>query len=106
MNFVKYIMKLKIEIQYIRDCIYNPEMIQRVKEALESYENKLEFIETLIETNEQAESLKFRGSPTLLINGEDFEAREEPESALLSCRIYADGLPSVKTIREKIQNHL
>ncbi len=52
---------------------------------------------------ELAEKIKFRGSPTLLINGEDFEGREEPKSASLNCRYYQNGLPNVEDIKVKIQ---
>ena len=80
-------------------------MIRRFKEAIKGSEEKIEYNEVLIESNELAEEIRFRGSPTLLINGKDIEGREEPESASLNCRIYENGLPSVDEIREKIRNH-
>ncbi len=94
--------KIKIEIQHFRGCPNSPEMIHRVKEAIKGSEEIIEYNEVLIESNELAEKLKFRGSPTVLINGEDIEGREEPESAALNCRVYENGLPSVKEIRNKI----
>ncbi len=94
--------KLKIEIQHFRGCPNSPEMIHRVKEAIKGSEEKIEYNEVLVESNELAEKLKFRGSPTVLINGEDIEGRAEPESAALNCRVYANGLPSVGEIRDKI----
>ena len=42
------------------------------------------------------------GEYAVLINGEDFEGREEPESASLNCRVYENGLPSIEEIRDKI----
>jgi protein-disulfide isomerase len=80
-------------------------MIHRAKEAKKSNEEKIEYNEILIESNELAEEIKFRGSPTVLINGEDIEGKEEPESASLNCRVYENGLPSVDEIREKIYNY-
>lgn len=94
--------KLKIEIQHFRGCPNSPEMIHRVKEAIKGSEEKIEYNEVLVESNELAEKLKFIGSPTVLINGEDFEGRVEPESASLNCRVYENGLPSVEEIRNKI----
>ncbi len=94
--------KIKIEIQHFRGCPNSPEMIHRVKEAIKGSEEKIEYNEVLVESNEIAEKLKFRGSPTVLINGEDIEGREEPESASLNCRVYENGLPSIDEIREKI----
>ncbi len=94
--------KIKIEIQHFRGCPNSPEMIHRVKEAIKGSEEKIEYNEVLVESNELAEKLKFRGSPTVLINGEDIERREEPESAALNCRVYENGLPTVEEIKNKI----
>ena len=94
--------KLKIEIQHFHGCPNSPEMIHRVKEAIKGSEEKIEYNEVLIESNKLAEEIKFRGSPTVLINGEDIEGREEPEFASLNCRVYENGLPSVEEIRNKI----
>ncbi len=94
--------KIKIEIQYFHGCPNSSEMIHRVKEAIKGSEEKIEYNEVLVESNELAEKLKFRGSPTVLINGEDIEGREEPESASLNCRVYEKGLPEVEEIRKRI----
>lgn len=96
--------KIKIEIQHFRGCPNSPEMIHRVKEAIKGSEEKIEYNETLVESNELAEKLKFRGSPTVLINGEDIEGREAPESASLNCRVYENGLPNIEEIRKRIFN--
>ncbi len=94
--------KIKIEVQYFNDCPNYSEMIHRVKEAIKGSEEKIEYNEVLVESNKLAEKLKFRGSPTVLINGEDIERREEPESAALNCRVYEKGLPEVEEIRKRI----
>ena len=94
--------KIKIEVQYFNGCPNSSEMIHRVKEAIKGSEEKIEYNEVFVESNEIAEKIKFRGSPTVLINGEDIEGREAPESASLNCRVYENGLPSVEEIRNKI----
>ena len=94
--------KVKIEIQHFRGCPNSPEMIRRVKEAIKDIEENIDYSEVLIETNELAKEIKFRGSPTLLINGKDIEGREEPESASLNCRVYENGLPKVYEIKKFI----
>jgi len=94
--------KIKIEIQYFNGCPNSAEMIYRVKEAIKGREEKIEYNEVLVESNELAEKLKFRGSPTVLINGEDIERREEPKSASLNCKVYENGLPEVEEIRKRI----
>jgi hypothetical protein len=91
-----------IEIQHFHGCPNSREMIKRVREVIKGNEDKLIYNELLVETNEMAEKIKFRGSPTVLINGEDIEGREEPESAYLNCRVYENGLPGVDEIRKKI----
>ena len=58
-------------------------------------------IQSILVFLKKAEKLKFRGSPTLLINGNDFEERQIPNSASLNCRIYQNGLPTVEDIRKK-----
>ncbi|MGB5847392.1 MAG: DUF2703 domain-containing protein [Ignavibacteriaceae bacterium] len=81
-------------------------MIKRMKEAIKGSEEKIEYNEVLVVSNELAEKLKFRGSPTVLINGEDIEGREAPESASLNCRVYENGLPAVEEIRKRIFDNL
>ena len=94
--------KIKIDIQHFRGCPNSGEMIKRVKEAILGFEDIVEYNELLVETNELAEEIKFRGSPTVLINGKDIEGREEPEAACLNCRVYEKGLPEVEEIRKRI----
>lgn len=93
---------IKIEVQYFNGCPNSGEMIRRVKEAISSSEELVEYNEVLVEDNDLAEKLKFRGSPTVLINGKDLEGREEPEAASLNCRVYENGLPGVEEIKNKI----
>ncbi len=95
--------KITVQIQHFQGCPNSTEMIRRVKEAIGGIEDEIKYQEVLVETNELAEKIKFRGSPTLLINGEDFEGREEPKSASLNCRYYQNGLPNVEDIKVKIQ---
>ncbi|MDX1511154.1 MAG: hypothetical protein R3249_07395 [Nitriliruptorales bacterium] len=60
-----------------------------------------------IETPEDAERWSFRGSPTILIDGEDvFATGSEPVG--LSCRIYQTpdgpaGTPSVAQLRDALR---
>ena len=70
---------IKIEVQYFNGCPNSPEMIRRIKEAIKGKEEIIEYNEVLVESNELAEKLKFRGSPTVLINGEDIEGRGKPD---------------------------
>jgi hypothetical protein len=94
--------KIQIELQHFIGCPNSPILIERVKEALKDFDN-INYKEVLIESNEKANELKFRGSPTLLINGEDFENTPEPQNPALACRYYRNGLPAVGQIKEKLK---
>ena len=73
-------------------------------EAVFELEHQIEFKikETLIESNEEAKKLNFRGSPTILINNEDLEDFHAPDHPSLTCRYYSNGLPSTNEIKKKI----
>jgi len=96
--------KITVQIQYFQGCPDSTEMIRRVKEAIGGIEDEIKYQEVLVETNVLAEKIKFRGSPTLLINGKDFEEREERIAASLNCRYYQNGLPTSDDIKEKIKS--
>ena len=97
--------KIIIEVQHFEGCPNSDEMIRRVKEAIETLQFIVEYKEILVETPELAEKLKFRGSPTVLINGKDLENMEKPGEGNLSCRYYENGIPSAEEIKKKILNH-
>jgi len=98
--------KVKIEVQHFEGCPNTEEMIARVKEAMEEFNDRIEYNEILVETQEEAERVKFRGSPTALINGIDLENMPEPIEANLACRYYKNGLPSIIQIKEFITEQL
>jgi len=95
--------KLKIEVQYFTGCPNSQKMIDRVKNAVEQITFDINYKETLVETPEEANRLRFRGSPTLLIDGKDFENLPEPEKGNLSCRYYPKGLPETDQILNEIK---
>lgn len=93
---------INVEIQYFEGCPNSGELLERTKEAIAKCDLDVNLIEVLVDSPAKAIDIKFRGSPTLLINGEDFEGMPEPDNPSLACRYYKDGLPSVESIREKI----
>jgi len=98
--------KVKIEVQHFEGCPNSKEMITRVKTAITEFGNNIEYKEILVETPEEAERVKFRGSPTVLINGIDLENMPEPKAGNLACRYYKNGLPSVEQIKTFIFDQL
>jgi len=95
--------KIEIVVQHFHGCPNGPGIIANVKEAMVGYEDKTSFSEQIIDNSELAKKHNFRGSPTLLIQGEDFEGMAALEKPDLTCRFYSDGLPSVEDIRNRIK---
>jgi hypothetical protein len=94
--------KPRIEVQYFNGCPNSESVLQMVKEFISKSEMKIDFEEILVETQEAAEKYKFRGSPTLLINGKDLEGLPETKTPSLSCRYYQKGLPTEKDLQDYI----
>lgn len=94
--------KIELIFQYFEGCPHADTLRQNVKEAIVGFEESIVFKEELIDTQELAIKNKFRGSPTLLINGEDFENMPNPEHPALACRFYPDGVPSKEKIIDRI----
>lgn len=95
--------KIKIVVQHFEGCPNGPKMIANVSEAIAKFPELIDYEEQLVETDEMAREVHFRGSPTLLINGRDFEDLPEPESPSLSCRFYKNGVPTAEEIATEIE---
>ncbi len=93
---------LKIEVQYFAGCPNSKKALKIVKEYVNESELKIDFKEILIDTQEDAVQYKFRGSPTILINGKDIEGVEENKTPSLACRYYPNGLPTKEDIKKHI----
>ncbi len=82
------------------------ERLQKVM-AEENIDEAIEIID--VETEDQAQALRFVGSPTIIINGEDIDPPPIDAFAALTCRVYhwSDGrfspLPSPDMIRNALQ---
>ena len=99
---------MKILFLYSEDCPSHDEALQRLRKVMkeEGIRDEIEVIR--VETSEDAERLKFIGSPTILIDGRDIDPPTNPYYAL-TCRAYRleDGrispLPSEVMIRKAIR---
>ena len=94
--------KVIIEIQHFEGCPNSPKLIERVKEAISLSNIEIEYNEVLVESNEKAKEVGFRGSPTLLINGKDLEDLPAPANPALTCRYYPGGLPTIEQIKKAL----
>jgi protein-disulfide isomerase len=95
-------MKVKLEFQYFEGCPNHKKMSDNLSEATKGLENKIELKKYLVEDEDTAKKVSFRGSPTLLINGEDVEGISAPKEPALACRFYANGIPGADKIRQLI----
>lgn len=95
--------KIKIEYQYFEGCPNHRKMQENILEAIKGMEDKVEINYILVENNEIASKIGFRGSPTLLINGEDYEGMPPQPEPSMSCRFYAGGIPTPSDIRKKLE---
>lgn len=101
---------LSIELLYFSDCPSWKETIDDLKDVLNEMGLTVNISLTLVETNADAEKLKFPGSPTVRLNGQDLFPENQSNFAL-QCRIYQtpDGLkgtPSKEMVREQISRLL
>ena len=97
---------MKVTLQYFDGCPNWKETEAHI-EALQAEGFEVGFERQLIDTPEAAEQHGFRGSPTVIIDGEDPFA--DPDAPVgLSCRVYATeagygGSPSLEQLRTAFQ---
>lgn len=91
---------MKLQLLYFDDCPNWKVAAERLDVA--AGRRGLTVERRLVTTSEQAEAARFRGSPTILIDGEDpFASGDEPFG--LACRVYqtpdgAAGSPTTEQL--------
>jgi hypothetical protein len=93
----------RVELLYFDGCPHWRVAEARLREALDAGEAAAPIERRMVSTPEQAERLKFRGSPSILIDGHDAFA-DGSASIGLACRIYQtedgpQGSPTVAQLR-------
>lgn len=95
---------MEIDLLYVADCPNRTSARELVELALTRTQLTAVVREREIHSNEEAECLGMRGSPTILIDGQDpFAGRAGP--AAMSCRLYRSdaGVSGVPTISQLIE---
>src|ERR671911_1429984 len=100
---------LRVSFLYYEDCPSYDLALERLREVMaeEGIPGELEVLK--VETEEQARGLRFVGSPTIRVDGQDIDPPSDPRYAL-TCRAYrlADDrispLPSKHMIRRALQS--
>jgi hypothetical protein len=95
-------MKIKLEYQFFEGCPNHKKMSDNLETAIKGLEDKIELKNILVEDEVTAREVSFRGSPTLLINGEDIEGIPALKEPSMSCRFYVNGIPDADKVRQMI----
>ncbi len=97
---------MKIEVLYVLDCPHHPAAMAALKGVLAVEGISDQVSEILVTDPRMAETLKFRGSPTIRINGRDI-AEEGVQHFALSCRLYPGekqpGVPPPEMIHRAVR---
>lgn len=98
----------KIELFYWEGCPSYPEARQLLDDLLAERGVDAEVELREVRTDEEAEALRFPGSPTIRVDGHDVDPRGAGSRPALACRIYhlPDGRVSPIPSREQIEGAL
>ena len=96
---------MKIEFLFWEDCPSYPQAWERVQKVLSELDVSAEIEKIEVISEEDTERLRFPGSPTIRVNGQDVAGSAEPPYRL-TCRLYflEDGRPSPLPSEEMIRN--
>jgi hypothetical protein len=100
---------VEITFLFYEDCPSHDEALKRLKEVMEREGLQVPVDVIKVETEKQAKALRFLGSPTILVNGQDICPQPHETHYGLTCRAYRleDGrispLPSEKMIHNALR---
>ncbi len=99
---------MRIEFRYWEGCPSHPEARELLEQVLE--ERGIDAIVEVreVRTQQEAEELRFPGSPTILVDGRDVDPVGADERPALTCRIYQlpDGRVSPIPSRDQLEEAL
>jgi hypothetical protein len=92
-----------IEVFYVPGCPNHQAAIDNIKRVLRSSSISVPIQETAVTDEATAGRLKFPGSPTVKIDGQDVESNRQ-QSYGLACRLYLNGtgIPSLESLRKAV----
>lgn len=99
---------MRVEVLYVPNCPHYPATVKQLKGVLSAEGISAEIHEVIVTDAKTAHQCRFRGSPTIRINGRDIAGESQgPESFALACRIYPGaeevGLPPVEMVRNAVR---
>lgn len=99
----------RIEFLFWQGCPSYPVAMRRLREVMAELEIETPIEEIEVANDEEAERLRFPGSPTIRVNGVDIDPVGANQAAVsLTCRVYQledgrlSGVPSKEMIRQAL----
>jgi hypothetical protein len=98
---------VKVEVFYVPDCPHHPSAVKQLRDVLLAEGVRTEIIEIVVTDTKAAEEFRFRGSPTIRINGRDIAGESDsPKSFALACRMYSGaketGVPPLEMMQRAV----
>jgi hypothetical protein len=99
---------MTVELLYWEGCPSHPEAEELLSAVLRERGLDAPIVRREVTTQEEAEALRFPGSPTIRIDGRDVDAEGAAARPALTCRIYhlPDGRVSPVPSRETLERAL
>jgi hypothetical protein len=99
---------VKVEVLYVADCPSHPAAVKLIRGVLAAEGVTAEIDEILVGDERMAEELKFAGSPTIRIDGQDVGGESQVvKNFALSCRLYPGskqiGLLSAEMVHRAVR---
>lgn len=96
---------MKVEVWYVPECPAHLPAVRLLKDVLAEEGLSAEIAEILVADAQMASEIKFRGSPTIRVNGLDI-AEDTSCPGTISCRWYPGsqpaGIPPVEMVRRAL----
>ncbi len=101
---------MRFELLYFDGCPSWHQALENLKQALQAEELDLEVSLIRVEGDQHARAVRFQGSPTIRLSGEDLFPEQSGEYGF-SCRVYETeeglmGWPTVKMVRDRLRSRL
>ena len=101
-------MQHTIEFWFWAGCPSHPEARELLQSVVAERGVDVRVVEREVFTHEEANELRFPGSPTILVDGRDVDPAGAEARPALTCRVYRlpDGRPSPIPSREQLEEAL
>jgi hypothetical protein len=99
---------VKIEVLYVPDCPHHSSAVKQLREVVLAEGVETEINELAVIDTKAAEEYRFRGSPTIRIDGRDIAGESHSSlSFALACRMYPGakeaGVPPLEMMQRAVR---